>query len=85
MDFKTELLNAIQIMVNRKLDDYKADRTYKSVVKSIPQKGYIVLDEAGSERIVPCCIHNLTHKAGQNVWLKEPMGELKGLHICGIL
>lgn len=50
MDFKTELLNAIQIMVNRKLDDYKADRTYKSVVKSITQKGYIVLDEAGSER-----------------------------------
>ncbi len=85
MDFKTELLSSIQIMINRKLGDYKADRTYKSVIKSISPKGYVVLDEAGSERIVPCCIPSIALKAGQGVWLKEPMGDLKGLHICGIL
>ena len=41
MDFKTELLSSIQIMINRKLGDYKADRTYKSVIKSISPKEYV--------------------------------------------
>lgn len=85
MDFKTELLNSIQIMINRKLSDYKADRTYKSVIKSISPKGYIVLDETGCERIVKCCIPDIDLKAGQGIWLKEPMGDLKGLHICGVV
>lgn len=84
MNLGEELLKTIQIMVNRKLKNYKADRTYKSVIKKITPKGYIIWDETGSERTVQCCIPGVELKAGQYVWVKEPMGDLKGLHICGV-
>lgn len=72
-------------MINRKLDNYKADCTYKSVIKSITKKGYVILDLTGSERTVQCCIPNVELRAGQYVWVKEPMGDLKGIHICGVV
>ena len=84
MDFKTEILKSIQTIIDRKLNNYKADRTYKSVIKNITPKGYVILDNAGSERTVYCCIPNVELKVGQRVWVKEPMGDLKGLHICGV-
>lgn len=85
MDFKTEILKSIQTMIDRKLDNYKADRTYKSVIKRITKKGYVILDETGSERTVPCCIPGVQLRIMQNVWVKEPMGNLKNLHICGVV
>ena len=33
---------------------------------------------------VKCCIPMLELKIGQCVWIKEPMGKLSGIHICGI-
>jgi len=84
MDFKTEILKSIQTMIDRKLDNYKADRTYKSVIKRITKKGYVVLDSTGSERTVPCAIPNVELRPMQSVWVKEPMGDLKGIHICGV-
>lgn len=80
-----EILRSIQIMVDRKLKDYKGDRTYKSVIKGITAKGYIILDRAGSERTVKCCIPGISLQVGQGVWVKEPMEDLKGIHICGIV
>lgn len=85
MELGKELLKAIQIMINRKFNEYKADCTYRSVIKSIVPKGYVVLDNTGSERTVQCCIPNVELHPGQSVWLKEPMGDLKGLHICGVV
>ena len=61
------------------------DRTYKTVVKRVVKKGYVVLDEAGQERTVPCGIPNVTLRPGQKVYVKEPMGKLKELHICGVI
>lgn len=84
MDLGKEILKSIQIMIDKKLNNYKADRTYESVVKRITPKGYVILDRAGSERTVPCCIPGLALKEGQMVWVKEPMGDLKGIHICGV-
>ncbi len=84
MDFKTEILKSIQLMVDRKLNNYKVDRTYKSVIKHITKKGYVILDTTGGERTVQCCIPGVELRAGQYVWVKEPMGDLKGLHICGV-
>lgn len=72
-------------MVHKSIANYKADRTYRSVVRTITAKGYVVLDDMGNERTVKCCIPNVTLKAGQGVWLKEPMGNLKALHICGVI
>lgn len=85
MDLKSELIKSIQIIIDKKLNNSKIDRTYKSVIKNVVPKGYVVLDTGGSERIVQCSIPNVELKIGQTVWVKEPMGDLKGLHICGVL
>ena len=85
MGLSEELIKTIQIMINRKLNNFKADRTYQSVIKQVTKKGYVVLDQFGSERIVSCCIPNVSLKAGQRVWLKEPLGDLRKLHITGIV
>lgn len=85
MELGKEIIKAMQIMINRKLDNFKADRTYKSVIKNITPKGYVILDSAGSERTVYCCIPGIEFKVGQSVWVKEPMGDLKGIHICGVV
>ena len=84
MNLGEELLKTIQILINRKLKNYKADRTYESIIKKITPKGYVVLDETGSERTVQCCIPELKLREFQRVWLREPMGNLKKLHICGV-
>ena len=84
MNLGEELLKTIQILINRKLKNYKADRTSESIIKKITPKGYVVLDETGSERTVQCCIPELKLREFQRVWLREPMGNLKKLHICGV-
>lgn len=84
MDLGKEILKAIQIMVDKKLDNYKADITYQSVIKNITPKGYVVLDRSGQERTVQCCIPGVELRKMQNVWVKEPMGDLKRLHIVGV-
>ena len=85
MSFKEEILKSIQSMIDNSIANYKADRTYKSVIKRISTKGYVVLDRTGGERTVKCCIPGISLRVGQNVWVKEPMGDLKGIHICGVV
>ncbi len=84
MNFKQEILKSIQIMIDKKIGDYKADRTYKSVIKRITKKGYVIIDETGSERTVPCAIPNVELRPMQSVWVKEPMGNVRNLHIVGV-
>lgn len=78
-----EILKTIKYAVDRKA--INCDRTYKTVIKDITPKGYVVLDRAGSERTVQCCIPGVSLRKMQSVWVKEPMGDLKGLHICGVV
>lgn len=85
MDLGKEILKAIQIMVDKKLDNYKADITYQSIIKEITPKGYVVLDRSGQERTVQCCIPGVNLRMMQSVYVKEPMGDLKGLHIVGVV
>ncbi len=85
MELGKEILKSIQIMIDRNLRNYKTDRTYQSVIKQITPKGYVVLDSTGSERTVGCCIPGLELKVTQRVWVKEPMSDLKKLHICGVV
>lgn len=85
MDIGKEILKAIQIMIDRKIGEYKADRTYQSVIQRITKKGYVVLDETGNERTVQCCIPGLELREMQRVWLKEPMSNLRNLHIVGVV
>ena len=85
MNFKEEIFKTIQTMVDRAIANCKVDRTYESVIKEITSKGYVVLDPTGSERTVKCCIPGMELRVMQKVWVKEPMGDLKGLHICGVV
>ena len=85
MDLGKEIIKAIQIMIDKKLNNYKAYITYESVIKDITPKGYVILDRAGSERTVQCCIPEVSLRMMQRVWVKEPMGKLKDLHICGVV
>ena len=77
-----EILNTIKYALDKKTSN--CDRTYKSVIKSISKKGYVILDTAGSARTVQCCIPGVELSAGQYVWVKEPMGKLNDIHICGV-
>ena len=54
MDFGKEILKSIQIIIDKKLENYRADRTFKTAVRQITPKGYIVTDQSGSERTVKC-------------------------------
>ncbi len=61
------------------------DRTYRTVIKRITKNGYVIIDETGSERTVPCYVPNVTLRVGQSVYVKEPLGNLKALHICNVI
>ena len=85
MNVKEEIFKTIQTMVNHAIMKCKVDHTYQSIIKNITPKGYVVLDRSGQERTVKCCIPGLELRVMQNVWVKEPMGDLNGLHICGVI
>lgn len=78
-----EILKAIKYAVDRKA--VNCDVTYKSRIKTVNKKGYVVLDRSGSERTVKCCIPGLELRIGQSVWVKEPMGKLTDIHIVGVV
>lgn len=84
MNFKEEILKSIQLMIDKSIGDYKADRTYRAVIKGIDKNGYVITDQAGQERIVPCGIPNTELRPGQSVYVKEPMGRINELHICNL-
>lgn len=85
MNFKEEIFKAIQGMVDRAIANCKVDITYQSVIKSVTPKGYVILDRSGQERIVRCCIPDVNLRMMQKVWVKEPMGQLNDIHICGVI
>ena len=85
MDFKKELLKAIQIMIDETVGNYKADRTFTSVIKQKNLNGtYVVLDESGGERTVKCCIPNVSFNVGQRVYVTIPSSDLKRIFISGV-
>lgn len=85
MNFKEEIFKSIHDMVDKAVSNCKVDRTYRSTIRNITPKGYVVLDRAGSERTVQCCIPGITLRIGQLIWVKEPMGRLGDMHICGVI
>lgn len=78
-----ELLKTIKYAIDRKV--VNCDRTYRSIIKEITPKGYVVLDRTGDKRTVQCCIPGVTLRVGQSVYVKEPSGKLNELHICGVI
>ncbi len=84
MNFKEEILKSIQTMVNKSIANCKVDITYKSVIKEITPKGYVILDRTGSERTVKCAMPNIELCKGQTVWVKIPMSDIRNMHIVGV-
>lgn len=84
-----EDIEAINVLVKEiaraiRENTVNCDRTFKTAIKKVTPKGYIILDESGSERCVGCCIPNVSLRAGQMVWVKIPMGDVKGMYICNV-
>lgn len=84
MNFKEEIFKSIQTMVDRAIANCKVDHTYESVIKRIDKKGYVITDQAGQERTVPCGIPNVDLRPGQSVYVTEPQSDLNELYISGI-
>lgn len=76
------LVREIIKAINRK--SINCDHTYKTAIKKVTRKGYVVLDEAGCERTVPCGIPNVTLRAGQYVYVTLPQGKLNDMYISGV-
>lgn len=85
MNVKEEIFKTIQTMVDQAIMNCKVDRTYRTIIKRITPKGYVIIDEAGQERTVPCGIPNVELRPMQSVYVKEPLCNLKELHICGVV
>lgn len=85
MNFKEEIFKAVQDMVDMAVANSKVDITYETIIKRITPKGYVVLDRSGQERTVQCCIPGVSLRMMQSVWVKEPMGDLNKIHICGVV
>lgn len=85
MNFKEEIFKTIQTMVDRAIVNCKVDRTYRTVIKRIDKNGYVITDEAGQERTVPCGIPNVELRPMQSVYVKEPLGKINELHICNVV
>ncbi len=77
-----EILNTIKYAIENKT--INCDRTFKSVIKRVTPKGYVILDETGNERTVQCCIPNVELRPMQSVYVKIPMGRLNDIHIVGV-
>lgn len=84
MNVKEEIFKSIQTMVDRAITNCKVDRTYRTVIKRIDKNSYVITDQAGQERTVPCGVPNVELRPGQSVYVKEPMGKINELHICNI-
>ena len=77
-----EILKTIKYAVDRKA--INCDRTYRSVIKEVTPKGYVVLDEAGGERTVKCCIPGVTLNKMQKVLVTVPCGKLGEMFVSGV-
>ena len=78
-----ELLKTIKYAIDKKT--INCDRTYRTVIKRIEKNGYVITDETGQERTVPCGIPNVELRPMQSVYVKMPCGNLKELHICNVV
>ncbi|MCM1253248.1 MAG: hypothetical protein NC321_10535 [Clostridium sp.] len=78
-----EIIKTIKYAIDKKT--INCDRTYKTVIKRIEKNGYVITDETGQERTVPCGIPNVELRPMQSVYVKVPMGRLNELYICNVV
>lgn len=85
LDVGNEIIKSIQIIIDKKLSNYKSDKTFISTIKRVNPNGtYVILDESGGERTVKCCIPNVTLNVRQRVLVTIFSSDLKKIYITGI-
>lgn len=77
-----EIIKTIQYAIDKKT--VNCDRTFKTVVKRVTPKGYVILDETGNDRTVECCIPGVVLTPGQSVYVKVIQGKFNNMYICGV-
>ena len=79
-----EILKTIKFAIEKL--EVRCDRTFISVIKQVNTNNtYVIQDQSGTNRTVKCAIPNITLTNGQAVYVKIPSGDLKRMHICGVV
>lgn len=81
MDIQNEIIQTIDLMIEKRLDDKNLPRMVQSVVVGSGKRGYICSIN-GSERTIPC-VSGLTLTPGLSVWICIPNGEISKAFIVG--
>lgn len=82
-EVKGNILNSIEILLNKKCKDLKFDKTFKTTIWGKNSDGtyqisyknqlYSVYNALGTDL-----------EPGQDVWVKIPSGIFREMHICGV-
>lgn len=78
------LVDKIISIVEKKNENLKYDKTFKSTVWKINENGTYQIRYLGQ----PYNVNNAlgtTLSLGQSVWVKIPSGTFRNMHICGIV
>jgi ferredoxin-fold anticodon binding domain-containing protein len=79
-----EILKTIKFAIEKL--EVRCDKTFVSVIKQVNTNGtYVIQHQSGTNRTVKCSIPNVTLINGQAVYVKIPSGDLKRMHVCGIV
>lgn len=76
------LLNSVETIVSRYVDNAKFDKTKPARIKSVLGNGKYKVDIQGMEYSIPSSI-NTTFAVGDFVWVLIPCGDMNGAHITG--
>ena len=78
------IIKSIEILIQKALRKQSYDRTFLSVVNEVHGNGTYTIMNEGQKHKIKCAIPNVELKAGQQVWITVPCGDLKGMFICGV-
>lgn len=82
-EFGSNLIEIINTILDKRLDDIKFDKTFKSTVWAVNSDGTYKINYLGQQYDVYNAL-DTELKPGQSVWIKIPCGIMKNMHICGI-
>lgn len=78
------LLNEISLLIDKKLSQFRCDKTFKSTIWKVNRDKTYQICYMGRLHDVKNAL-GTELSVGQNVWVKIPSNSLKDMHICGIV
>lgn len=78
-----KILDAIELLINKKIKDLPCPKVFSSTVYSInPDNTYTIIKDKQKYNVKNGL--GTTLPLGQNVWVMIPNGELRNMFICGV-